>query len=114
MAQFTGPAPDWLPIGNEFIDSAVSVGLKAPPIPSGYRGAYEYVAILTCQGTPNQFIRTDGVAAGNSVGTGIQMSQNDERIVEGLVNLRNVQVIRAASGGALAVQYFIKIPVHKA
>lgn len=100
----------WEPLGNQFLDAAASTALTIPAIPTvgSYgqpaKGAV-YVGILSAQMVAC-WIRTDGVAVTAAATGGIKMAAGDFRIIYGTQALKAVRVIRDATGGSLAIEYF--------
>lgn len=111
MSQFPGSGVGWLPIGEQFLDASASTALTIPspttlnPGLSSTAGM-DYVAILQAQGAA-QWIREDGTTVTAAASGGLKMEIGDWKFIYGLPALKAVRVIRDASGGSLAVMYYI-------
>ena len=105
--QFPTVPDEWVPIpGCQYLDAAASTALTVPTLVSGQipKGAV-YVAVLTCQVVP-AYIRTDGIAVTAAVSGGRQMQPGDFEVVYGIQALKNIRLIRSATGGSVAVEYY--------
>lgn len=100
------PQPDWIPIGEQFLDVGASTALTIPALPAGQtKQGTSYVAILQAQGQA-QYIRRDGTAAVASLTGGLLLVPGDWIVQPGYQILTKIRVIRALAGGALVVTYY--------
>lgn len=107
MSEIPGaPDPTWYPTGSQFLDASASTALTVPAIPAGMKGYLEHAAVLVAQNTV-QWVRLDGSAVTAAVTGGIAMQPGDYMIIRGKKQLDAVRVIRGASGGSLAVTYYV-------
>ncbi len=99
---------EWRPIpsSSQYLDASSSTALTVPTVPTGEpaKGA-TIVGVLTAQNV-GAFIRTDGSAVTAAVTGGRRISPGDYEVVCGYTALKAIRIIREASGGSVAVEYY--------